>query len=132
MNPSLLPMPLSAIERVVELARMPARNNSYGCEKVDPVLAQAAIRLLEDLPETFPDPVILPLPIVPAGCSGLEIDWSGIGVQARVTPGAKGAHVVGVSKDLVVSGIGDVYALAMEAWEGPEAFKARIEKAIAS
>lgn len=100
-------MPFSAIERVLDLVGMRGHDNSYGTPALCPQAALNAIRLLEDLPDDYPDPVILP-----DGAAGLRIEWTTIPVVISVGPAPGGLHgVSGVREEL---GVGNVWKLLME------------------
>ena len=121
----LLGMPLSAIRRVIELAQIPHRNNSWDCGRVDPEAARWAINLLVDLPAGFPEPVIMPVHVPHLDVSWLAIDWE----QARIMANSgKGGDypVSGVVNGKCANGVGAVYQALMIGFEGEEAWRKRM------
>jgi hypothetical protein len=101
-----LPMPFLAIERVLDLLRMPHLDNSHGSPQLDPTAALNAIRLMEDMPDDYPMPVILPDGV------GLRVEWSTIPVEIRITSNPGGVHATfGTRQE---NGVGAVWKLLME------------------
>lgn len=99
-------MPFSAIERILDLVRMPDQNNSHHSPKLDPAAALNAIRLFEDLPDDYPMPVIMPDGV------GLRIEWTTTPVMVSVTPMPGGVHAISGGRH--ENGVGAVWKLLME------------------
>lgn len=98
-------MPFSAIERVIELMRMPAVHNSYGCPAIDPRAAVHAVNLLIDLPDDTPLPVIVP------ETTGFGMEFHGReAVKVVVTPDG----LFGVSGNRKEEGVVQVWKLLVE------------------
>lgn len=80
-------MPFSAIERVLDLVKMPDLHNSFGEPALSHVQAQLAINLLVDLPDDVPDPRMYPKggflilefhdAVIRIGETVTVLDWSG-------------------------------------------------------
>ena len=121
----LLGMPLSAIERVIDLAKMPSRHNSYNCGRVDPEAARWAVYLLSSLPPGFPEPVMMPLHVAHLDVSWLAIDWDDAKLIA--SPGIGREYPIsGVVGGKCANGMGAVYEALMIGFEGEEAWKKRM------
>lgn len=103
-----LPMPFAAIERILDLVGMPALDNSYHSPKLDPAAALNAIRLMGDLPDDYPMPVIIPDGV------GLRISWTTVPVMVAVTPAKIDGGVHGICGARDEIGVSNVWKLLME------------------